>query len=34
MIKVKYNQLCLSLQFGGVNTIEYTHTLVAIKMDI
>jgi hypothetical protein len=27
MIKEKYKQLCLSLQFGGISTMKYTHTL-------
>lgn len=31
MIKEKYKQLCLALQFGGINTIEYTKTLYTIK---
>jgi len=31
MIKEKYKQLCLALQFGGVNTIEFTQTLALIQ---
>jgi len=27
MIKEKYKQLCLFLQFGGIRTMEHTHTL-------
>jgi len=31
MIKEKYKQLCLARQFGGINTIEFTQSLAAIK---
>jgi hypothetical protein len=36
MIKEKYTPLCLALQFGGINTIEFTQSLCAIlpKLDI
>jgi hypothetical protein len=26
----KYTQLCLALQFGGINTVEFTQTLAVI----
>ena len=31
MIKEKYTQLRLAHQFGGINTIRFTQTLVATK---
>ena len=31
MINEKYKQLFLALQFGGINTIEYTKTLGKIR---
>jgi hypothetical protein len=30
MIKGKYIQLCLAIQFGSVNTIEFTQLLAVI----
>jgi len=29
MINEKYKQLCLALQFGGINTIGFIQSLVA-----
>lgn len=31
MVKEKYKQLRLALQFGGINTIGYTRTLVHMQ---
>jgi len=34
MIKEKYTQLRLARQFGGINIIEFTQTLVTIQRKI
>ncbi len=31
VIKEKYIQLCLALQFGGINTIDFIQSLCLIK---